>query len=246
MKVCIGVAIGIGKKECEDFAFCNKFLLNNELREYNCLDLKCVGVADGVGGNAGGKIASGYVASQITHPDFSKMDEIRIVQFIEELNHRLIQYASSIPEKAEAATTLTCLVVGSDCVYLIHVGNTRLYVKQGSYLKQLTNDQTTYNWLLECGQYEAAERCNKNEINGCLGGGNPQYSSRVVVEKIFEKDLPDLILLTSDGIHEYVDLDVMENVLSSELTDQKMIQLLIEKAVSNGSTDDKTVIMVRR
>ena len=67
----------------------------------------------------------------------------------------------SIPDKSEMATTLTCVVATKDGYYLIHAGNTRLYVMQGSYLKQLTVDHTTYNWLVACGQYEVAKVCRK-------------------------------------------------------------------------------------
>lgn len=247
MKVSVGVITGIGKVECEDAAFCNEVLVDNGIHKNSNFVLKCIGVADGVGGNAGGKIASKFVASEIIHTDFSQMVETQIQQFAEGLNLKLIRYAATIPEKAEMATTLTCVVAASDGIYLIHSGNTRIYVAQGSYLKQLTNDQTTYNWLMESGQYEAANQCNKSEITGCFGGGDPQYAKRMVVSKLFAEGLPDTMLLTSDGIHEYVDVDTMESALfDATLDEQQIIQHLVGTAVSNGSTDDKTVIIARR
>lgn len=151
-----------------------------------------------------------------------------------------------IPDKSEMATTLTCVVAAKDGYYLIHAGNTRLYVMQGSYLKQLTVDHTTYNWLIECGQYEAAEACKKNEINCCIGGGSQRYADQLVVEKVFDDYFPDTILFTSDGVHDFVSIDYMEEVLSNGNLDSDATQKITDLARKNGSTDDTTVIILRR
>ena len=245
MKVCLSVAIGNGKSECEDTAIFNDNLVNNQIV---CIDddiLHCVGVADGVGGNAGGRIASRYIAHQFSQTDFTQMTECDIRQFVDKLNTELINQAAAIPGKTEMATTLTCVVATNDGYYLVHAGNTRLYVVQGSYLKQLTTDHTTYNWLMECGQYEAAELCNKSEINCCLGGGNLRFANRLVVDRLFD-DFPDTLIFTSDGVHEFVDIDSIEGVLAASESDCVAVKSITEMAIKNGSTDDKSIVIVRR
>ncbi|MGN0538074.1 MAG: PP2C family protein-serine/threonine phosphatase [Acutalibacteraceae bacterium] len=246
MKVCISVVIGCGKGECEDTAIFNETLVNNQIM---CIDddhLRCVGVADGVGGNAGGRIASRYIVYQFSQKEFRHLTEDEIRQFANNINSDLIKHAITIPEKAEMATTLTCVVATDDGYYLVHAGNTRLYVMQGSYLKQLTTDHTTYNWLMECGQYEAAEQCNKSEINCCFGGGNLCYANRLVVEKLFDTDFPNTLVLTSDGVHEFVDVDFIEETLVTSKSDDDAVKLITDKAIQNGSTDDKTIAIIRR
>lgn len=246
MKVYVSVEIGWGKNECEDTAVFNEALMNNQSACIDVKALQCVGVADGVGGNAGGKIASRYIAHRFSQTNFAHMTEEKIRLFVDNINADLINYAATLRDKAEMATTLTCVVATDVGYYLIHAGNTRLYVMQGSYLKQITTDHTTYNWLIECGQYEAAQRCNRNEINCCFGGGNSQYIKRLVVEKIFDDDLPDTLILTSDGIHEFVDLDFMEDALSTADSDAVTAKNIMDMACKNGSTDDKTIIILRR
>ena len=245
MKVCLSVEIGKGKTECEDTAIFNRNLVNNQIMSIDNDALHCIGVADGVGGNAGGRIASRYIAHQFSQTDFSQMTQYDIRQFVDKVNTELINHAATIPEKAEMATTLTCVVATNDGYYLVHAGNTRLYVVQGSYLKQLTTDHTTYNWLMECGQYEAAEQCNKSEINCCLGGGNLRFANRLVVGKLFD-DCPDTLILTSDGIHEFVDIDSIEDALAAAESDCEAVKSITEMAIRNGSTDDKTIVIVRR
>lgn len=231
--------------ECEDTAIFNTTLVNDKTILLDSDLFQCIGVADGVGGNAGGRIASRYVAHQICQADFLSMTQQDIYAFITEINTDLITHAVSIPDKSEMATTLTCVVAAKDGYYLIHAGNTRLYVMQGSYLKQLTVDHTTYNWLVECGQYEAAEVCRKNEINCCIGGGTQKYIKRLVIEKIFDDCFPDTLLLTSDGIHDFVSIDCMEDELSAGNSDFDATQIIVDLARKNGSTDDTTVIILR-
>lgn len=245
MKICLNVGIGCGKMECEDTAIFNTTLVNDKTILLDSDLFQCIGVADGVGGNAGGRIASRYVAHQICQADFLSMTQQDIYAFITEINTDLITHAVSIPDKSEMATTLTCVVAAKDGYYLIHAGNTRLYVMQGSYLKQLTVDHTTYNWLVECGQYEAAEVCRKNEINCCIGGGTHKYIKRLVIEKIFDDCFPDTLLLTSDGIHDFVSIDCMEDELSAGNSDFDATQIIVDLARKNGSTDDTTVIILR-
>ena len=245
MKACLSVTIGYDKKECEDTAVFNDTLINNQMV---CIDadiLQCIGIADGVGGNAGGRIASRYVAHQFCQTDFTHMTERDIQQFVDKINTELINHAATIPGKAGMATTLTCVVATNNGYYLVHAGNTRLYVMQGAYLKQWTTDHTTYEWLTACGQYEAAEQCNKSEINCCLGGGNSRYANRLVVEQLFD-DCPDTLILTTDGIHEFVDIDSIEDALAAAESDYDAAQLITNKAIENESTDDKTIVILRR
>lgn len=246
MKICLNVGIGCGKSECEDTAVFNSTLVNDMTISLDSDMFQCVGVADGVGGNAGGRIASRYIAHQVSQADFLRMTQQDIHAFVTDINASLITHAASIPNQSEMATTLTCVVAAKDGYYLIHAGNTRLYVVQGSYLKQLTVDHTTYNWLMECRQYKVAESCRKSEINCCFGGGSQHYANRLIVEKVFDDYFPDTLILTSDGIHDFIDIDFMETALSSNDSDSDATKAIVEEARKNGSTDDTTIIILRR
>lgn len=246
MQVWITVTAGSHKSGCEDAAvFGSQVLRDTTLQLQSHLPLR-VAVADGVGGNAGGVLASQYVAEAVANADFSQWAEDDIRQFARQLNDDLLQYAQGFPEAGNMATTLTALVAGRDGHYLIHGGNSRLYVMQGRYLKQLTTDHTAYQWLLRHGQTEQAQQCNKNQILCCLGGGDARQAQMLTVKKLFGEDLPETLLLTSDGIHDYVDTDLMEDALADSPTCEEAAQILARKARENGSKDDQTLIILRR
>ena len=55
-----------------------------------------------------------------------------------------------------------------------------------------------------------------------------------------------MLLFTSDGVHDFVSIDCMESALSSSTSDSDATQIIANLARKNGSTDDTTVIVLRR
>lgn len=244
MRITIAVSKGANKAYCEDTAFCNGTIIDTDIRVIETNTLTTIGVADGVGGNAGGRNASRFIASQISAADFSKMGQSEIKEKLLSINDELISNAAAIAGKEAMATTLTCVIQGIDDYYLAHLGNTRIFKMQGSYLKQLSVDHTTYNWLLKTGQSEAAEHCNRSEIISCFGGGNPALANNLIIQSLTSA-LPETLVITSDGIHDYMDVDTIEEKIVSN-QDELVVQELITQAEAAGSTDDKTIIIVRQ
>jgi len=245
MKIFVYSKKGNGKNVCEDAAMVADTVISDSYFEIQTEQTYTVAIADGVGGNAGGDCASRYVLDKLDTISIVDMSAKYLKQFIDGINKELLHYASTISGKENMATTLTGLILTLDKGYMFHVGNTRVYGLQGNYLKQLTEDQTTYQWLLNIGQIEAAEKCNKNEITHCLGGGNTQYGSAVCVKEYDTLNAYKRLLLTTDGIHEYVSIDDLEDFVSGEISEITM-QMLADKAKANGSSDDQTIIVIDR
>ncbi len=242
--ISVVVRIGPDKEYCDDAALVNEQVFNNESAIIEEAPLS-VFVADGVGGNAGGKEASAFLLNAIKNTNFNNTDSDGLYEKLLSINDDLLQYALSIPGKEQMATTLTGFIKLNDGYYLVHIGNTRMYVKQGSYLKQITTDQTQYQKLIDLGRFEEAEMCNKSVITGCFGGGKNSYVSSLFVRKLDFDRFPDLVVLTSDGIHDYLDIDILEDtVLADPSIDG--INSIIQKAIDVSSDDDKTVIVIKK
>lgn len=194
-------------------------------------------VADGVGGNSGGAVASKFVLSELAKWDNS----ITLKSYLQKINDILIRKAKQDEINSKMATTLTGFCFEDDIVRLIHIGNSRVYIKQGRYIKQLTQDHTTYNWLLSTNQYDEAASCNRNEITNCFGGG-----SQFLLSKLYAEECQPftLAILTSDGIHEYVDSDTIEDIINGEETFEEKCSMIVQKAIDNGSEDDVSVVMI--
>lgn len=245
MKVLIYSEKGYKKAICEDAALLNEYIISDSFSETQITSSALIAIADGVGGNAGGELASRYVLSQFEKIDIEDITAEEMYQFIENCNIGLLEYAKQFRGKENMATTLTGIILLPDTCFIFHIGNTRAYGLQGSYLKQFTKDQTTYQWLLDRGQVEEADTCNKNEITYCLGGGNLKYAAGICVNEYLLLNQCKRILLSSDGIHEYVSTDELEDFILGDINKETM-QKIVDKARSTGSDDDKTIVVIDR
>ena len=236
----IYVATKCGKSHSasEDTALVGTEVLVNTNATVPFPQLGFICVADGVGGNFGGAKASNYICTALAEAEGLHPDMLQY--YLCEENEALIQLSNKAPEYFNMATTLSGVYIVEGEMYLLHVGNSRVYAKQGNYLKQLTSDHTTYNWLISTGNFEAAQVCNKSEITNCFGGGNASLISKLSVERC---NSFSSLLLTTDGVHDYVSIDHLESILNSDATGEEKCDQILTLAQAAGSADDLTVIL---
>ncbi len=233
----ISSVVGADHIISEDAVLVGQKIFRNDVAQVPMMDSGFVCVADGVGGNNGGEKASQFVLELLSET----VECNDLYPTLVDINNSLLSFSSENDLESSMATTLTGIYLTEGKCKLFHVGNTRLYVKQGNYLKQLTSDHTTYNWLRSIGQYEAAEFCNKSEITNCFGGGEAS-----LINKLHVTDIPiyPLMILTSDGIHEYLDTDTLEEIICGEGDYASKCNNLIHLALDRGSIDDMTVVII--
>ena len=229
MKISAVTRCGSGKNNSEDRIIIGGRILCNE--EFTGEVPPCViGIADGVGGNAGGDIAAQFVCERLSECA-TDMDGFAGV------NAALLEFARKTPGKETMASTFSGIFPGGRA---LHIGNTRSYAVQGGYLKQITEDMTTYNYLRSLGRFEEAEHCAKNEITACFGGGNSSLFKPVVIDKTFKGK----VVITSDGVHDHVELDLLENIITLSSDDLSACHSIVQSAVNKDSEDDLSVAIV--
>lgn len=239
------VKTGVGKEMCDDAIFDGNSVITNDdslINENN--SNSWIAVADGVGGNAGGYEASTFLLEYINNNYKSTNEENDLYSMLKEANEQLIKYAQAISGKENMATTFTGIFFGTEDIKIAHAGNTRVYALQGNYLKQLTTDHTTYQWLMMQGNYEAADSCNKSEITSCFGGGDENLLNRLSIERIAIEALPNIMIMTTDGIHDYVDIDTFENIIAEQIPIKERVVKLWEKAKENRTCDDCSIVVI--
>lgn len=241
------VKTGIEKEICDDSIFNGESIISQDtVIIIENVESSWFAVADGVGGNAGGHEASTYLLDYIQR-NYTKTDnESALHSFLKDANRNLIDYAHRVAGKEQMATTFTGVFLGNEGLKIAHSGNTRLYALQGSYLKQLTSDHTTYQWLIRQGNYEAANMCNKSEIVSCFGGGDDDLNKMLSVETILMESIPNTLILTSDGIHDYVDIDTFEEIICEPIPMKDRVVNLWKKAQELSSCDDCSVLIMER
>jgi protein phosphatase len=241
MIVYVAVKCGIGKEECEDVVLVGDSIICDEATVIEAPNVGIACIADGVGGNAGGHFASTFVAEHIRDA-FSSDGVSDLPRLLKDINTALIAAGFS-NELPIAATTFTGIAYAQGKEFLMHIGNTRAYVLQGKYLKQLTSDHTVYNRLLKMGRISENDASNRNEITNCFGGGKESLFDSLVVMDI--QDFKTL-LLTSDGVHDYIGIDAIESLLTDGELGLITCKRIIQAALAAGSKDDISVVIMQK
>ena len=245
MRVLVSYCIERGKNKqlCDDSALIHHEVANENSGEIIIESPSWVCLCDGVGGNSGGREASLFVCHELSASK-SPMGVEEIESIFTHINTDLLLHAFNSLDQKNMATTATALCFTNEDVYLAHIGNTRLYSKRGPCIQQITVDQTTYQWLIDHGQIEAAEACNKNEIRGAMGGGRQDFLSPLIVQQVFERRIPSTLFLTTDGVHEYASQDSVEDILASPASSLEKVKLICSTALGQGSDDDRSAILI--
>ena len=226
------------------------------LRRYNNEDTVLVDenlgyclVADGIGGNACGEIAS-RLFSEAAGSAFSGVphqEELRykILQNVfTNANETIFNYAQNHPGCEGMGCTAEMLVLNEDRFILGHIGDSRTYRLRDGGIKQLTMDHTLVKQQLDQGlitQEEAKHHSFKNVILRAVGiQQNPSLD--VLRGNVYPGDM---FLLCSDGLTDMVEDDFIKNHLISENGIREKVDGLIQEANARGGKDNISAVLVQ-
>ena len=233
---------GKNKKECEDSILIGRLVVNDEAGTAELPVPCCICLCDGVGGNAGGREASLFVVRELSSCNTPE-SAADVKNLFIEINNRLLEQARKTSDHKKMATTATALFFCNNAVYLAHVGNTRLYTKHGTSSRQLTVDQTAYQWFIDRRLRMFANERNRDAIYGAMGG-KAKLLKPLVVKQLPQDLLSSTIILTSDGVHEYLSQTEIDETLNRDASIADKAALLCSAALEHGSEDDRTAVLI--
>ena len=208
-------------------------------------------VCDGVGGTDAGEIASGYVTKNLEKwlktQDISSMGaktlHREISRFVEEMHEDLRCIADD--RDSSLGTTMVLAIVGEGKAVIENVGDSRCYVCQRGYLKQMTYDQSVRTYELVSGEIidNVPERKKDSTLMQCIGDGpRVPEPARYIVSLDEEVD----ILLCSDGLSNRLNELNFQSQLKRKQSGEKVLDNLMDLAMKRGETDNITAILYRR
>lgn len=170
------------------------------------------GVADGLGGHAGGKIASGIAANAIKQ-HFNPTLLSTFSNAVREAHIQIYTASFGKPEISEMGTTATVAHAAGNKLHVRHVGDSRLYRLRGGKLEQLTKDHTLPHVV-----YGAV-------LSRCLGGSEAKPPE--IDDPNFDIQHGDKYLIASDGVLALHEDEIKEILTSSK--PKKAAAKLIER-----------------
>lgn len=207
-------------------------------------------VCDGMGGNAGGNIASNTAVKMISdhitscYRDGMSTSSIKniLVSAITNANLSIYDMSRANSELKGMGTTVVAAVVKDNTICVAHAGDSRAYVISLDDIEQITRDHSVVQEMVENGQItkeEAKVHPRKNLITRALG---VDEQIRIDFDEIDIKD-DEVLLMCTDGLTNYVETDDIYKITSSgkyyEFADK-----LVDLANNNGGGDNITVVVV--
>jgi protein phosphatase len=203
-------------------------------------------VADGMGGHAGGDIASSIAIGRMVSLDGESHggDDVtdHLVRSLAAANAEIQSQVEHTPELQGMGTTVTALLRAGNKVALAHIGDSRAYLMRGGSFSQITHDHSFVQSLVDDGRITAEE-----------ADSHPQRSLVTRVLTGAHDDEPDLMvrevrpgdrfLLCSDGLSGFVARDTIEEVLSAGNKVGPTADRLVELALRAGAPDNVTVVV---
>lgn len=225
--------------------------------------LKVYVVCDGMGGVAGGEIASclsvdAFLATLRTSTgngqksvaqDEPQRSDLLLFQAVKAANASVLTRANSDPALRGMGSTLVAALVEDHRLHLANVGDSRAYLVRGREIRQLTVDHSYLQ-----------EQVRQGFITEEMAAASPMQSviTRAVgVEENLKPDLSgllleqdDRILLTSDGLTRHVSDSEIADIISapespSQTALERCCERLIELANERGGSDNITCLLFR-
>lgn len=265
MKICISGKsdAGFHRTENEDaFSFCADLALQNwdeEIRDHriiNC-DLGTMAViADGMGGENAGEIASTIAIDSIKKDCIPSIlssvikteDNIKsfLCGIVHNANKAIAKHVETNPDTIGMGTTVVLLWIFDGVAYIAWCGDSRCYVfNHKSGLRCLTKDHSYVQELIDKGELSIKDSFNHPDnsvITRCLGSCDTSSEPDIVTYRVSQYDN---FLLCSDGLCGYCTDKHIEKVLYKHYIDNsKVCEELIKLALSTGGYDNISVLSI--
>ncbi|MCV2392820.1 Stp1/IreP family PP2C-type Ser/Thr phosphatase [Actinotalea sp. M2MS4P-6] len=204
-------------------------------------------VADGMGGHAGGDIASSVAVAHLAplddeaHGPDDALDELN--RAFGDAHAELLARARENPELSGLGTTVTALLRAGNKLAMAHIGDSRAYLLRDGELTQVTSDHSFVQHLVNTGkitQEEAERHPQRSVLLRVLGDFDMEILPDVSVR---EARPGDRWLLCSDGLSGVVSRDTMTETLLVERDVDRCADQLVQLALRGGAPDNVTVVV---
>jgi len=206
----------------------------------------CWVVADGLGGHAGGEVASRYVTEALIEKSGSweTFSDAEIIRILTNINGSLLALQASDTENKGMKTTAAAVFLEGGVIKHIHAGDSRLYYFRGNRILQCTKDHSMSQRAVDAGEIEYADIRFHEERNIVLKVMGLENLNLTGTTGTIDPVPGDAFLLCTDGFWEYVYEDEMVAglVRSGEPEGWMEAMLKVHRSRATGENDNYTAI----
>ncbi len=205
-------------------------------------------VADGVGGHAGGDVASAIATKRIAEADqvyASTADaEFALQSALIAANQLLAETVFEHSELTGMGTTVSGIIRVGGQIVMAHIGDSRVYLFREGELSQISSDHTFVQRLVDSGRItpeEAAVHPRRSVLMRVLG----DVDAAPEIDTLTLDTRPgDRWLICSDGLSSYVAEDRIAGILEHVAGAEPAAYRLVKESLDHGAPDNVTVVLL--
>lgn len=205
-------------------------------------DIGLWAVADGMGGYRSGETASRITVERLARDVAGSMP---LAESISRIHHHILTLAQSDPGYESMGSTVVALKTDEKKYEIAWVGDSRAYLWDGGELTRLTRDHSYVQLLVDSGiigEADALDHPERHVITQALGAEEIENVDVDTIDGIFHEN--EKILLCSDGLTNEVPDSQILSILKQPLSEQSLVDRLIEAANQNGGSDNISAILI--
>ncbi len=213
---------------------------------------RLIAIADGMGGHAGGKVASTLALDSLRaifengSADAGSDPSATLISGFASAQQSILNHVASHPELDGMGTTCTAAILHRGNLFYGHIGDSRLYLLRAGNFGPITEDHSLVNQLVESGALtpeEAAGHQQKNVLTRALG-----MPSSEVAADFSNQPIPlspgDVLVLATDGLHGVVSTEEIGHAAQTQ-SPYDACRTLVAMAKERGGLDNITVQILR-
>lgn len=239
--------VGTTEKVNDDRILVNQTVYDTEYHSEECAHSCCIAVFDGVGGEKFGYEAAEIAARCFSELSCDSVDEEAVRQTFCEANKRVVKGQSTDFSHRRMCTTVAGVIITRNDFVSFNMGDSKVYRFRSQFIMQISKDHSNLAELIAAGIINS-----KNEIGEEARHTITRYIGSV---QAFEPEIEvgqgrvddnDIFLVCSDGLSDVVAEIEIEEILSKNISLHDMCLELRESAVKNKSSDNISIILVKK
>jgi serine/threonine protein phosphatase PrpC len=204
-------------------------------------------VADGMGGHAGGDVASSVAVAAFapldgeSHGPDDALDQLETA--LADARDEIIARSDADPDLTGMGTTVLAILRAGNKLAMVHLGDSRGYLMRDGVLTQVTTDHTFVQHLVDIGRItpeEAEHHPQRSVVMRVLGDFDPEVTPDLSVR---EARPGDRWMLCSDGLSGFVSADTIEETMATIDDVDACADRLVQLALRAGGGDNITVVL---
>lgn len=203
-------------------------------------DCKQIFVCDGVSQCENGDKASRFVCDKLAldYKNMGMFQDKEIRAYFDNLNEQLIQMYDN------AYTTVAGIIIRDSTLIVVNVGDSKVFRFRNGLIKQLSKDDTYYEYLKDIKDPNCELYANSHTITNCIGVSSFNSNNMHINEIEYGIMEKDIFVICSDGVSDMLNESKMLEIFEGKESLKNKLKAMEKEIIYQGALDNYTLVLL--